>query len=148
MTKSFEEFRECFPKRLKKRPDPTSDLSTRPSFEPEVPPVKEEFTSKTKEKGIREEEKAEAPEPVVSIEKPEPDETEPEKNSREEEPDHLSGEYDTPSSEPPKQVRRIKDSKMIEKRISELPDGIRKIMEEKFKGDFVAIEKIDESRLI
>ena len=96
----------------------------------------------------KEEEKKEENEPVVSIERPEPDETESEKNSSEEKSAHLSGDYDTPSTEAPKQVRQIKDSKMIEKRISELPDGIRKIMEEKFKGDFVAIEKIDDTRLI
>ena len=47
--------------------------------------------------GIPEEEKADDNDPVVSIERPEPDETEPENNSREEESDHLSGDYDTPS---------------------------------------------------
>ena len=132
----------------KKRPEPPSDLSARPSVEPETLPTKEESAPKTKDKGIREEEKADDNDPVVSIERPEPDQTEPEKNSRDEESAHLSGDYDTPSTEAPKQVRQIKDSKMIEKRISELPDGIRKIMEEKFKGDFVAIEKIDGTRLI
>ena len=132
----------------KKRPEPPSDLRPPPSAEPEALPTKEDFAPKTKDKGIPEEEKADDNDPVVSIERPEPDETEPENNSREEESDHLSGDYDTPSTEPPKQVRQIKDSKMIEKRISELPDGIRKIMEEKFKGDFVAIEKIDDTRLI
>ena len=132
----------------KKRPEPPSDLRPPPSAEPEALPTKGDFAPKTKDKGIPEEEKADDNDPVVSIERPEPDETEPENNSREEESDHLSGDYDTPSTEPPKQVRQIKDSKMIEKRISELPDGIRKIMEEKFKGDFVAIEKIDDTRLI
>lgn len=132
----------------KKRPEPQSDLSVRPSVGPEALPTKGELAPKTKDKEILEEEKANENDPLVSIERPEPDETEPEKNSREEESDHLSGDYDTPSTEAPKQVRQIKDSKMIEKRISELPDGIRKIMEEKFKGDFVAIEKIDDTRLI
>jgi DNA polymerase III subunit gamma/tau len=47
-----------------------------------------------------------------------------------------------------KNPRQIKDSKLIEKRISELPDGIRQIMEEKFQGDFVSIEKIDMEKLI
>ena len=47
-----------------------------------------------------------------------------------------------------KSPRQIKDSKLIEKRISELPDGIREIMEEKFQGDFVSIEKIDMNKLI
>ena len=44
--------------------------------------------------------------------------------------------------------RQIKDSKLIEKRISELPDGIREIMEEKFQGDFVSVEEIDMKKLI
>ena len=47
-----------------------------------------------------------------------------------------------------KSPRQIKDSKLIEKRISELPEGIREIMEEKFQGDFVSIEKIDMNKLI
>ena len=47
-----------------------------------------------------------------------------------------------------KSSRQIKDSKLIEKRISELPDGIRQIMEEKFQGDFVSVEKIDMKKLI
>ena len=47
-----------------------------------------------------------------------------------------------------KSPRQIKDSKLIEKRISGLPDGIREIMEEKFQGDFVSIEKIDMNKLI
>ena len=47
-----------------------------------------------------------------------------------------------------KSSRQIKDSKLIEKRISELPDGIRQIMEEKFQGDFVSVEKIDMEKLI
>ena len=105
--------------RLKKRPEPPSDLRPPPSAEPEALPTKGDFAPKTKDKGIPEEEKADDNDPVVSIERPEPDETEPENNSREEESDHLSGDYDTPSTEPPKQVRQIKDSKMIEKRISE-----------------------------
>lgn len=47
-----------------------------------------------------------------------------------------------------KSSRQIKDSKLIEKRISELPDGIREIMEEKFQGDFVSVEEIDMKKLI
>jgi hypothetical protein len=38
--------------------------------------------------------------------------------------------------------------KKIEQKISELPDGIRDILEDKFKADFVSIEKIDEDKLI
>ena len=47
-----------------------------------------------------------------------------------------------------KEPRQIKDDKLIEQRISELPAGIRRIMEEKFRGDFVSIEKIDEKKLL
>jgi len=129
----------------KKRPEQPGNLTASSSEEPAILPVREELAPKAKDK---EEEKAVENEPVVSIARSEPDEPEPEKKSREQEPDHLSGDYDTNSPEPPKQVRQIKDSKIIEKRISELPDGIRKIMEKKFKGDFVSIEKIDDSRLI
>jgi len=132
----------------KKRPEQPGNLTTPSSEEPAILPVREELAPKAKDKEAKEEEKAEENEPVVSIARSEPDEPEPEKKSREQEPDHLSGDYDTNSPEPPKQVRQIKDSKIIEKRISELPDGIRKIMEKKFKGDFVSIEKIDDSRLI
>ena len=46
------------------------------------------------------------------------------------------------------EVRQIKDEKLIKQRISELPSGIRDIMEEKFKGDFVSIEKIDKTKLL
>ena len=44
--------------------------------------------------------------------------------------------------------RQIKDEKLIKQRISELPAGIRRIMEEKFRGDFVSIEKIDTKKLL
>ena len=47
-----------------------------------------------------------------------------------------------------KEPRQIKDDKLIEQRISELPAGIRRIMEEKFRGDFVSIEKIDKKKLL
>ena len=47
-----------------------------------------------------------------------------------------------------KEPRQIKDDKLIKQRISELPAGIRRIMEEKFRGDFVSIEKIDEKKLL
>ena len=47
-----------------------------------------------------------------------------------------------------KEPRQIKDEKLIKQRISELPAGIRRIMEEKFRGDFVSIEKIDEKKLL
>ena len=44
--------------------------------------------------------------------------------------------------------RQIVDREKIEKKIAELPDGIKKILKDKFQADFVSIEKIDESKLI
>ena len=44
--------------------------------------------------------------------------------------------------------RQVVDREKIEQKISELPDGIRDILEDKFKADFVSIEKIDEDKLI
>ena len=54
----------------------------------------------------------------------------------------------TSSQSKKKEHRQIKDDKLIEQRISELPAGIRRIMEEKFRGDFVSIEKIDKKKLL
>ena len=44
--------------------------------------------------------------------------------------------------------RQILDRDKIEEKIADLPNGIRDVLEEKFKADFVSIEKIDESKLI
>jgi DNA polymerase III gamma/tau subunit len=44
--------------------------------------------------------------------------------------------------------RQVVNREKIEQKISELPDGIRDILEDKFKADFVSIEKIDEDKLI
>ena len=44
--------------------------------------------------------------------------------------------------------RQIVDREKIEEKISELPDGIKDILKDKFQADFVSIEKIDESKLI
>jgi DNA polymerase III subunit gamma/tau len=49
------------------------------------------------------------------------------------------------SSEAP---RQIVDREKIEQKITELPEGIRAILKEKFQADFVSIEKIDKSKLI
>ena len=49
------------------------------------------------------------------------------------------------SSEEP---RQILDRKKIEEKISALPDGVRKVLEEKFQAEFVSIEKIDTTKLI
>ena len=44
--------------------------------------------------------------------------------------------------------RQILDREKIEEKIADLPNGIRDVLEEKFKADFVSIEKIDETKLI
>ena len=44
--------------------------------------------------------------------------------------------------------RQVVDREKIDQKISELPNGIRDILEDKFKADFVSIEKIDEDKLI
>ena len=44
--------------------------------------------------------------------------------------------------------KQVLDRKKIEKKISKLPEGIRVVLEEKFKAEFVSIEKIDTSKLI
>ena len=44
--------------------------------------------------------------------------------------------------------RQILDREKIEEKIADLPNGIRTVLEEKFKADFVSIEKIDETKLI
>jgi DNA polymerase-3 subunit gamma/tau len=134
----------------KKRPDPPTKLSAPPSVKPETLPIKKESVPKANDKEFKQEDGGGDSEPAFPKDKPKPSEKQLEKNTPEEEPGHLSGEYDTnaPAPASAKETRQIKDSKQIEKRIAELPDAIRNIMEEKFKGDFVSIEKIDETRLI
>ena len=44
--------------------------------------------------------------------------------------------------------RQVVDREKIEQKITELPEGIRAILKEKFQADFVSIEKIDKSKLI
>ena len=56
-------------------------------------------------------------------------------------------EYET-TFESAESPRQVVDREKIEQKISELPDGIRDILEDKFKADFVSIEKIDEDKLI
>jgi DNA polymerase-3 subunit gamma/tau len=132
----------------KKRPEQPSDLTNPSSVEPDTLPVREEPTLKTEDRAIKTEEMAESNEALVSIDSSESNEPEhQEPSSRKEFGQEITGDTDL-SLESSKQDRQIKDSKQIEKRIAELPDGIRNIMEEKFKGDFVSIEKIDETRLI
>jgi len=65
---------------------------------------------------------------------------------KEEEVDNaFETEIPEPSKEKP---RQIVDREKIEEKISELPDGIKDILKDKFQADFVSIEKIDESKLI
>ncbi len=65
---------------------------------------------------------------------------------KEEEADNaFETEIPEPSKEKP---RQIVDREKIEEKISELPDGIKDILKDKFQADFVSIEKIDESKLI
>jgi len=65
---------------------------------------------------------------------------------KEEEVDNaFETEIPQPSKEKP---RQIVDREKIEEKISELPDGIKDILKDKFQADFVSIEKIDESKLI
>jgi len=132
----------------KKRPDQPTKLSASQSVGLEAPPLIEESVAKANDKESKQVGATEDSEPSFPKDKPEPNEEQLEKITPEEEPGHLSGEYDTNATTSPKDTRQIKDSKLIEKRIAELPDAIRDIMEEKFKGDFVSIEKIDETRLI
>ena len=57
--------------------------------------------------------------------------------------------FETEIPEPSKEKpRQIVDREKIEEKISELPDGIKDILKDKFQADFVSIEKIDESKLI
>ena len=65
---------------------------------------------------------------------------------KEEEVDNaFETEIPEPSKEKP---RQIVDREKIEEKISELPNGIKDILKDKFQADFVSIEKIDESKLI
>ena len=57
--------------------------------------------------------------------------------------------FETEIPEPSKEKpRQIVDREKLEEKISELPDGIKDILKDKFQADFVSIEKIDESKLI
>ena len=50
--------------------------------------------------------------------------------------------------EEPVAKRRIQDQKLIDQRTEALPDGIRHVLKNKFRADFVSIEKIDQDLLI
>ena len=43
---------------------------------------------------------------------------------------------------------KIKDQSMIDERVDSLPASIRKVLEEKFRAQFVSIEEIDTDQLI
>ena len=57
---------------------------------------------------------------------------------------------DTPKKreDAPANDLRITDPDVIEQRVQALPAKIRKIVEEDFKGEYVAVEKIDPDKLI
>ena len=131
----------------KKRPEQTNDLSEPPSVELEISPKRGNSEPETVDQAPQPEQTVQEKE-VAHLDVPVPGPSGHDEKAAQEEPTHLTGEYDTNSPVPPKEIRQIKDAKQIEQRIGELPDGIRNIMEEKFKGEFVSIEKIDESRLI
>jgi hypothetical protein len=50
--------------------------------------------------------------------------------------------------EEPVAKRRIQDQKLIDQRTEALPDGVRHVLKNKFRADFVSIEKIDQDLLI
>ena len=50
--------------------------------------------------------------------------------------------------EEPVAKRRIQDQKLIDQRTEALPDGIKHVLKNKFRADFVSIEKIDQDLLI
>ena len=54
----------------------------------------------------------------------------------------------TKSEDTPSNDLRITDPDVIEQRVQALPAEIRKIVEEDFKGEYVAVEKIDSDKLI
>ena len=47
-----------------------------------------------------------------------------------------------------KQKRQEKDQKLIDQRSESLPDEVKQILQEKFRAEFVSIEKIDSDLLI
>jgi DNA polymerase-3 subunit gamma/tau len=64
----------------------------------------------------------------------------------------LKEEYATVAEEsPPKEPvakRRVQDQKLIDQRTERLPNGVRHVLKNKFRADFVSIEKIDQDLLI
>ena len=54
---------------------------------------------------------------------------------------------ESPSKEPMAK-RRVQDQKLIDQRTEGLPDGVRHVLKNKFRADFVSIEKIDQDLLI
>jgi len=90
-------------------------------------------------------------EPLDEVENvPLPENSESDLQPEETEEEAVKTDDENPDSQPAHapEVRQIKDEELIKQRISELPSGIRGIMEEKFKGDFVSIENIDETKLL
>jgi DNA polymerase III gamma/tau subunit len=128
----------------KKRTSPPDDSASTPLGEPEFSSPTEPLPVSEKR---TEEESLDSAEDLPSSDEPSPDEPTVDEGV----PPKDVGQADVsgdPHQTEKKSPRQIKDSKLIEKRISALPDGIRRIMEEKFQGDFVSIEKIDTKKLI
>ena len=44
--------------------------------------------------------------------------------------------------------RQVVDQEKIKEKIEKLPDGLRGILENRFKAEFVSVEKIDDTKLI
>ena len=54
--------------------------------------------------------------------------------------------YANPSS--PKKTLQTTDPEIIKQRIEALPQQVRKVVDEKFRGEYFAIEKIDSTKLL
>ena len=62
--------------------------------------------------------------------------------------DNQSHELTAIETSPCESKRQVQDEAEINKRIEELPENLRKSLVEKFKVNFVSIEKIDQDQLI
>ena len=62
--------------------------------------------------------------------------------------DNQSHELTAIETSPRESKRQVQDEAEINKRIEELPENLRKSLVEKFKVNFVSIEKIDQDQLI
>ena len=58
------------------------------------------------------------------------------------------GEKFSQENESPNKSSQIVDPEIILKRKNNLPEGLKKILEEDIKAEFVTLEKIDEDQLV